>query len=76
MLIVPAVSAEDQEVDHDEVLPIRELRAIAIHIPLVEEYRTRVVETMEEMVERGLNQLVDFSWSMFRFSLLTRLPTG
>jgi hypothetical protein len=60
LLEVPEVSANDQEMenDHDEVLPIRDLQAIAVHIPLVDVYRRKVVETMEEMVERGLNQLV------------------
>lgn len=55
--MVNALSSDDGP-DHDEVLPIRDLRAIAIHIPSVEAYRNRVVETMEEMVERGLNELV------------------
>lgn len=49
---------EDNEDDSEAMLPIGELSAVAQHVPTVEASRQRVVEEMESMVARGLDELV------------------
>ena len=49
---------QEEEDDSEATLPIRDLDAVAIHIPVVEASRERVVTEMESMVNQGLETLV------------------
>lgn len=51
---------EDEETG--ESLPIKDLKAIAVHVPAVQASRHRVVEEMETTVHRGLDKLVRSSF--------------
>lgn len=51
---------EDDETG--ESLPIKDLKAIAVHVPAVQASRHRVVEEMETTVHRGLDKLVRSSF--------------
>lgn len=44
--------------DPDSNLSIRSLVAVNAHVPQVQRSRLRVTEEMEEMVQRGLTELV------------------
>lgn len=62
------MDASDSEIEGQPKLPsIRNIQAIEHHFPAVEANRARVVDEMEVMVRRGLQELVGFvSLRIFR----------
>lgn len=73
MLLTSAEDGGEREDDPEALLPIRSIQAVEANVPAVELSRQRVVEEMESMVQRGLNELVRLNQPC---SLRTELTRG
>lgn len=63
MLLTTVDEGGEREDDPEALLPIRSIQAVEANVPAVELSRQRVVEEMESMVQRGLNELVRLTFA-------------